>query len=62
MKKFEYKTIKQHGAFNQAFKERWLDSDGYEDANELGLQGWELVTVYEYANNRTCAVFKRELE
>lgn len=58
MKKFEYKieNFKTHGAVNLV-----LTPEHEKKMNELGEQGWELVSMNSILNGRNIiAVFKRE--
>lgn len=59
MKKFEYKieNFKIHGMVNLI-----LTKEHEEKMNNLGKEGWELVSVNDTKNGRTVmAIFKREI-
>lgn len=51
MKQWEYKTI-------EVKRPKPLNT---KEANELGLKGWELVSIYEYQNNYIAATFKKQI-
>lgn len=51
MRKWEYLTV-------DVEKGCPLDTN---ESDELGREGWELVSIYEYSNNRLAATYKREL-
>jgi hypothetical protein len=64
MAKWEYKTVKVEGTVKSLFKGSGVDLD--KPFNDLGQQGWELVSVIGLATGGSAqsgvqAVFKRQI-
>ena len=61
MKRFEYKEITEK-QMNNSQKGGMLDSDMKKMLNELGKEGWEMITVTTTGSSGNKYFFKRELK
>ncbi|MFK7774202.1 MAG: DUF4177 domain-containing protein [Saprospiraceae bacterium] len=65
MQKFEYKTIKMKPK-RSGFSQKLEDEELVEEMNELGREGWELITSIDNKTGGTSMsivlIFKRPLE